>query len=765
LDTLRGGLDRDQGVILDRYEDEARNNNLLTNTRNEAINNAADNDALQGHRSELRDFLIAIQALTQYTTDLRADAQRRGVALDDPDFRSLQQFTPAQLQAWQTRATELLAEVTAREQFNTNLENGFETILTTSSPEAVASLQNLRDGDPASDEEYARYSIEQLSETTFSDTTPTAELDTAMDTVDDSIQMLNGIREGYESARAYFSGMNVPAGLLGRDEALTFNAGRTALHQQGVARADAAIQEAVAIRGNLEGLLAHRTDARARRTRVRDRIRNAPPGRVAAARQAAGRTVGTVAAAINPMNHYRRVGQAIDTQTRERRERETVRTRLVGARALTLTDGTEGYFAFAEDRPIERALPTGGTEPDGSPEMETVAVTDPAQLQEIVAALNAEAPNPQTSYTLETDTNGAFINEVVGSANPGTTEGDRWRALGNVIPLVGGEARRARAERRTERRRTKAERNANAAVIRETELLPLLEEMRTEGRTRDEARRVTRTILDEEIGMDEAAADAVFNQAWDTLETQQNRAAWRSRQVERVAGAGRAVRDTALPAVGNAFRGMGRGIARAAGWTWDRLPSGRTIATAAGVGVAGLGVGAGLLGIAGIYGVTKLAQGGLKLGGEVLHQVGDKGPKLAKAVLPTIGGIIKAPFTMIASPFIGAWKGLKAGWNYPAKPQPKPAKGWTAPFRAIGNAFGWGWHKVKAAPTALATAALGLTLGGLWQGPGDAIVHDVLGVKTHMPVPAFMAPNGAPAPAPVAAPVAAPAAAAGHAGH
>ncbi len=190
----------------------------------------------------------------------------------------------------------------------------------------------------------------------------------------------------------------------------------------------------------------------------------------------------------------------------------------------------------------------------------------------------------------------------------------------------------------------------------------------------------------------------------------------------------------------------------------------KTAATAAGIGVAGLGVGAGLLGLAGIYGVTKLAQGGLKLGGEVLHQVGDKGPKLAKAILPTIGGIIKAPFTMIASPFIGAWKGLKAGWNYPAKPQPKPAKGWTAPFRAIGNAFGWGWHKAKAAPTALATAALGLTLGGLWQGPGDAIVHDVLGVKTHMPVPAFMAPNGAPAP--VAAPAAAPAApAAGPGGH
>lgn len=168
----------------------------------------------------------------------------------------------------------------------------------------------------------------------------------------------------------------------------------------------------------------------------------------------------------------------------------------------------------------------------------------------------------------------------------------------------------------------------------------------------------------------------------------------------------------------------------------------KAVTTAAGIGAAGLGVGAGLLGIAGVYGVTKVAQGVMRVGAEVGHQVGDKAPKLAKAVLPTIGGIIKSPFTLIAAPFVGAYRGLSAGWNYPAKPKVRPLKGWTAPFKGIANVFGWGWHKAKAAPSALATGVLGLALGGLWQGPGDAVVHDILGVKTHMPVPAFMTGGG-----------------------
>jgi hypothetical protein len=164
----------------------------------------------------------------------------------------------------------------------------------------------------------------------------------------------------------------------------------------------------------------------------------------------------------------------------------------------------------------------------------------------------------------------------------------------------------------------------------------------------------------------------------------------------------------------------------------------KAVTTAAGIGAAGLGVGAGLLGIAGVYGVTKVAQGVLRVGAEVGHQVGDKAPKLAKAVLPTLGGIIKSPFTLIAAPFVGAYRGLTAGWNYPAKPKVRPLTGWTAPFKGIANVFGWGWHKAKAAPSALATGVLGLGIGALWQGPGDAVVHDILGVKAHMPVPPFM---------------------------
>lgn len=723
----------------------------------ESLKNVVLPDHMEQNLKDIRTLLDQQRELLLFKEKLEENAKKSGIDLDDGTlgiFDAIRNPARAQLVA-ALEALEKAARIDLG--YELGVKKAFDKVFGSATDDEQAAIQKIWYGKTDETnyyEEDLNAESSRLNQIQYEDHNPTNFLTEGQELLEENTGDLTHLKEVYEASSQALNEQDVPQGSLNEGKRKQEKAAIVAAFAKHSADLNTAIEANQATLKKIEAILARRGEVKERAKKHR-----APKkGRI-------GKAVDAVAG----MNPLKGLVAAKDAARQERIDSAQKVNRLTGVRTLEYSGG-QIVLRFNDDGTVQQQVESGNNNPDGTPIMEWGGTLDQAEVCKILNAQKDKAEDEM--YRLnEEDPAAPYIEEVRGTGEVDTGLGARARDWLSGARNNRQEARTQSELDKAKKRREKQERRERQAVIDETKLMPILEELRKEGKPEYEARDLTRSLLRDEKDMDQEEADAVFAQAWKALEDKAN--SWWTKGRAWLGGVpGRIKGDWDKGEEGNIgkfWKGTKANGGKFFKWAGELLPSGDTALKAGGAVLGGLSVGAGLLGLGGIYLTTNIVRGALVYGGQVAHQFVEKGGKLAGTAKNTAVNVVKAPFRLVASPLTGAWNGLVNGWNYPDPAQHRKPKGWTAPLTWMRNKLSSAWRMTKAAPTAIVAASLGLVLGAAYRGPVDSLAP-VIGINAKAPVPAFMLHQEKHSPnvievAEKAAPAKAAAPAADHGGH